>query len=369
MWELARRNLLRERTRFLAATAGVAFAVILMLSLAGIYNSYNQRVARYFGGTGADLWVVQTGTANFFHSSSIVPASAGTTIGTLPGVASVRPYVGRQVAFMRNGHEYVTYAVGVPLGTSVGGSVSLVAGRGTVGHGEIVIDRVMARKAGLDLGDTVTLRGVSFRIVGLTSGGDMVMYQYAWVSLPEAYRLQGSSSFVNFFLVNVLSGADVYQVAAAIERAVPGVQAWTPEHVITENQGPIRDSFLPVVAVILVIGFAVGTIVIGLTTYSSVLEKRREYGVLKALGAGFGTTLMVVLSQSGASGLVGYVAGLVLTIGLGAWLPRVVPQFVLTLTGIQALWVLLAAAGMVVVSATLPLWRLARIDPAEVFQS
>jgi hypothetical protein len=38
MWELMRRNLLRERTRFLASIARVAFAVILMFSLAGMYN-------------------------------------------------------------------------------------------------------------------------------------------------------------------------------------------------------------------------------------------------------------------------------------------------------------------------------------------
>jgi putative ABC transport system permease protein len=197
----------------------------------------------------------------------------------------------------------------------------------------------------------------------------MVMYQYSWVSLPVAYELQGTSSFVNFFLVRLSPGARSEVVVAEIDRAVPGVQAWSPKRVIAENQGPIRQSFLPVVAVILMIGFVVGTIVIGLTTYSSVLERRREFGVLKALGAGFGDTLRLVLLQSGLSGLLGYAAGIVVTLGLAASIPNLVPQFVIDLTAAETLWVLLAAALMVLVAAALPLWRLNRIDPAEVFKS
>lgn len=158
-------------------------------------------------------------------------------------------------------------------------------------------------------------------------------------------------------------------VAVEIEQAVLGIEVWTPAKVIEENQGVIEDAFLPVVGVLLLIGFVVGTAVIGLTTYSMVLERRREYGVLKALGADFGATLRVVLAQSGIAGFAGYLVGVGASLAVARWIPRVVPQFAVDLEPGHILWVLAATTGMILTSAAFPLRRLSSIDPAEVFRA
>lgn len=369
MWELARRNLFRERTRLAISVLGVAFAVVLMLVLSGLYTSYVNRIGNYYQQTAADLWVVQSGTANFYHSSSVLPAQAGSQIQGVQGVASVSPYLGRQVAFQRGGKDFITYAVAVPEGETVQGPVNVEEGSADPGSGEIVIDRVLARQANLGLGDTIDLRGTSFEIVGITSGGDMIMYQYSWITFADALELQGNSEIVNFFRVQLLDVADVASVQRGIEGAVPGAEAWTVPYVIDQNQGLIRETFLPVVSVLLFIGFAVGTAVIGLTTYSTILEKRREYGILKAIGARSGALFRTLLGQSGTSGLIGYLVGTVISFVLAVWVPKKVPQFSIDIGLGAVLWVLAAAAGMVVVSVGLPLLRLRRIDPAEVFKA
>lgn len=369
MWELARRNLLRERTRLAISVAGVALAVVLMLSLVGVYNGYRQRVADYFGGIGADLWVVQTGTSNFFHSASLLPAEAEEQMAALPGVASVRPYVWRQVAFEAKGRQLLTMVVGVDPGERVGGAARLVEGSASPGPAEIVVDRALADAGGLEVGDTLSLRGRSLRIVALTTGTDMVMYQYSFAPLADVLQVQGTSSVVNFFLLRLEPGVDPSTVAAAVRSTLADAEAWTPEKVIAENQGVIEDAFLPVIGVILLIGSVVGAAVIGLTTYSAVLEKRREYGVLKALGASFGATCRVVLAQSGIAGIAGYVVGVLGALGLARFLPGVVPEFSVDIEPAHAGLLLLAVVGMVLVSVVPPLRRLSRIDPAEVFRS
>jgi putative ABC transport system permease protein len=187
--------------------------------------------------------------------------------------------------------------------------------------------------------------------------------------MADALRLQGSDAIVNFFLVRVDPGASASQAGAAIERTVEGAEAWTPTRVVTENQGPIKDTFLPVIGVLVVIGLIVGTTVIALTTYSGVVERRREYGVLKALGANGWATFRTVLAQSAIAGSIGYLIGLAATVVLGRWLPAVVPQFAPQLEPRYILGVLLGAALMVVASVALPVSRLSRVDPAEVFQS
>ena len=369
MWELARRNLLRERARLVVSVAGVAFSVVLMLLLLGLYNGYQVRIADYFGGVEADLWVVQSGTSNFFHSSSVLPASAERRIASIPGVADVEPYVGRQVGFERGGDSFVTYVVGTAPGREIGGPIEVVRGDPTLSRGEIAVNRSLATASGLSIGDTVRLRGAPFRVSALTEGGDMVMYQYSLVTLADAFTLQGSTSIVNFYLVRFDPDADAAGTGSAIERAVPEADVWSPARVVIENQGTIEDTFLPVVGVLVTIGFIVGSAVIGLTTYSGVIERRREYGVLKALGADGWVTFRAVLIQATIAGTIGYVLGVAASEALGGWLPGIVPQFAVEHETRYVLWVLLAAIGMVSASVALPVIRLSKIDPAEVFKA
>ena len=70
---LALRNLLRERTRLAISVGGIAFAVTLIVLVRGLFVAYQTRVADYFDGVDTDLWVLQSGTADFFHSFSLLP--------------------------------------------------------------------------------------------------------------------------------------------------------------------------------------------------------------------------------------------------------------------------------------------------------
>lgn len=369
MWELARRNLLRERSRLLISILGVALSVVLMLVLTGLYNSYQTRIGDYYRDTDSDLWVVQSGTANFYHSSSVLPSRARPTIEAIAGVARVRPYVGRQVAVTVDGKDFVTYVAAVPEGDRVEGPVEVIEGSDQPRSGEIVIDDVFANETGLEIGDELRLRGRTFRIAGLTEGGDMIMYQYAWLPIEEALRLQGSAEIVNFYRVDLARGAVAGDVQRSIERAVPSAEAWSTDRVIEENQGLIKDTFLPVISVLLFIGFVVGAAVIGLMTYSAVIEKRREYGILKALGARPRDVFRTLLGQSGIAGLVGYAFGTIAAVALAIWVPGWIPQFAIDIEFRYVVAVFGAAAGMILVSIALPLLRLRRVDPAEVFRA
>src|SRR3990172_1204505 len=151
---------LRERTRLAISVSGVALSVVLMLSLTGLYNGYQERIESYFGGIDADLWVVQAGTSNFFHSSSVLAAGDEASIEAIGGVEAVRPYVSRQVAFTNAGSSLVTSVVGVEPGGRVPASARVVAGDAVPGPGEIVLDRVLANTGEIELGDRIGLRGL-----------------------------------------------------------------------------------------------------------------------------------------------------------------------------------------------------------------
>jgi putative ABC transport system permease protein len=79
MFTLARRNLLSERVRLAVSVGGVAFAVLVIVLLRGVFVAYQSKVGEYYRGVGADLWVVQQGTPDFVHAFSLVRTLTGPT--------------------------------------------------------------------------------------------------------------------------------------------------------------------------------------------------------------------------------------------------------------------------------------------------
>src|SRR3990170_4404325 len=98
MVPIARRNLFAEKGRFAISVAGVAFAVLLILIVLALYRGWSQT-----GGTfeqlPGQLWVVQRGTSDPFHSVSLVERSKLEAMASVPGVAAVVPVLSRQMAF------------------------------------------------------------------------------------------------------------------------------------------------------------------------------------------------------------------------------------------------------------------------------
>ena len=369
MWGLARRNLAKERIRLAVSVGGVAFAVLLIVLIRGLFVAYETKVEDFYGRTGADLWVVQAGTADLIHGMSLLPDALADPLAEVEGVAGVWPYVSRQYGFDLAGEDTLVNLVGFDPDEPVAGPVELVRGSAEVGADGIVIDEVFANRHALALGDRLVLGGRSLEIAGIGRGGDMVMYQYAFADTAVVRDIIDAPETNMALLVALEPGADPQVVAADIAAASPQVMVKTAEEVVAEARAVINDGFLPVIAVLLVIGFLVGVAVVGLTIYSAVLERRREYGMLKALGARGGQVVAVVSLQALLAAAGGYVAGL----GL-AWLAvqattRWVPAFVTTIRPGDLAWVAAATVGMALLAALLPLVRIARIDPAEVFRA
>ncbi len=131
----------------------------------------------------------------------------------------------------------------------------------------------------------------------------------------------------------------------------------------------MEEGFLPVVAVLIVVAFIVGLALIALTVYTMTVERVRDYGVLKAVGASSRQLFSVVLRQSLLIALAGYVTGSVLALLAGNLIESEIPEFA-TLYRWQDLTIVFAAAlVMSVLAAAVPIRRVARVDPATVFRA
>lgn len=371
MWTLARRNLLKEKARLAISIGGVAFAVVLMVLLRGLYVAYETKVGDYYVAMRVDAWVVQRGSADLLYSYSVLPAEAETQLRDVDGVADVVPYTARQLGFDLQGRQVVLYMVAFdPASLAPGpGPVGMAAGSRDITDDEIIVDKVFARKNGLRLGDTLTINGQDLKVAGISSGGDVVVFQYGFVTPGRGRTLLEAGTTVNAFLLRYEPWASTSDVEAGVEAICPEARVKTVSSMVAANQRVVNEGFLPVVGVLLVIGFCIGVAIIGLTIYSAVLEHRREYGVLKAVGARPRQMLLVVAVQAVFSAAAGYVVGIGVSLLAARAAELWVPQFITRIRLLDVASVGVAALLMGLVAAVVPLRRIVQVDPAVVFRA
>src|SRR3990172_1766870 len=104
MVPVARRNLFAEKGRFAISVAGVGFAVLLILIVLALYRGFN-RAGQTFQELPGELWVVQRGTSDPFHSVSLVERARLDPIMQIPGVRAVVPVLARSMTFDAGGKE------------------------------------------------------------------------------------------------------------------------------------------------------------------------------------------------------------------------------------------------------------------------
>jgi len=367
MVPVARRNLLAEKGRFVISVAGVAFAVLLILTVLALYRGWS-RSGETFEKLPGQLWVVQMGTSDPFHSISLVEERQLADIGALEGVEAVVPVLSRQMTFDAGGSEQTVrlMALGYPADEPVSDEMResyLPA------EGQIIIEKVLSRKSGLHAGDEATFGDVTLSVARVGPRTSEVLSPFAFVSYDDARRIFGVADVVSYGMVVVADGGDPAGVAAAIEEAHPRLQVFTAEEFAKAVRKEIDESFIPVIAILVVIGFVVGAAVVGLTIYTATIERSREFGIMKAVGGSPGFLYRIVLSQSAILTAAGFVAGLGGAVLLTRLASEAVPEFATDFQSRDIGFVLAAALGMAIVASLVPVRRINSIDPATVFRA
>ena len=365
---LARRNLTRNRVRLVASVGGVALALSLTLALDAIYAGVANQLTTYIERAGADVWVAQSGVRNLHMVASTLPDSVVEEVRSIDGVAAVTPILEATDTVAAGDERTVVYVIGLPSGADAGGPWDIAEGSGRVGPGEIIIDKTFARKAGVGIGDTVEVLGGEARVVGLSMGTASLVNSVAFVSFDDFRAMRRDAPVVSFALVKVAADVSPERVAADIERFVPGVTAQSRSEFVAQERRIVTDMSADVISIMSVVGFIVALAVVALTVYVATLARRRDFGVLKALGARNRLLYRVVLVQAAISVAVGLAIGLAFTALLAFAIGRTDLNLELAITTSSLVKVGLFAAIIAGLAAILPIRQVAGVDPAVVFR-
>ncbi|HUZ02094.1 MAG TPA: ABC transporter permease [Thermomicrobiaceae bacterium] len=363
MVPVARKNLLADKVRLLVSIGGVTFAVILVLVVRSLYEGYYQEIGAFVETMPVDIWVTQQSAGGLLYTS-VLPASSGPQVAAVPGVRRVVAMDRQRLMLEHDGRSIDAFLMAFNVPSTAGGALGLPIPE----PGQVAIDGSTAAKYGLKVGDTITARGVSFRLSTVTSMPMVALSGIAIVSWDDGQALLGVPGYVSSWLVNVAAGADVSRVAGTIGAQVPGVAAVPREQFASANRSQLSGTFIPIITVLLGVAFIVGSAVVGITIYTATTERWREFGVLKAIGASTGTLFRIVLQQSVLVCATGFAIGVPLTYLVNHFARRLVPEFITLVRWQDALLALGVVLGMALVASVIPVRRLARIDPAEVFR-
>jgi putative ABC transport system permease protein len=355
-------NLLHRPLRSLISVMAVAIEVIMMLTIIAIMVGQLTGQKRMNNGIGADL-IVRPGNASFLNGVSGAPISAklAPVLAALPHVTVASPVI---TNFAMGDAVEVLWGIDYPSYDQLRPFVFLSGGP-FQGPYDVIVDDVFASTgAGYHVGDTITILKHPFRISGIVMHGKGGRKLIPIATLGELIGSDGKASA--FYLktdspenenlirneIHATHGLGDYQVQTMDE----WLSLMTPDHIPALNT-----------AIRVVIGIAViiGFLVIFQSMYTSVLERTREIGILKSMGASKLTVVTVVLRETALLAVAGVVVGVVLSFAVKAFLSQKFPTLYLDMS---MAWIVKGAAIAFVGSvcgALYPAWMAARKDPID----
>lgn len=362
---LARRNLLRDRTRFLLSVAGVAVSIGLILLLAGYRSGVYRQASAYLDNTPGSVVVAERGIRDFLGTSSALPPGTEAAVGAAAGVDRTIPVVSQFVIFERHDRKDGFFLIGYDPAAG-GGPWKLVEGREPVADDELVIDLTTARQHEIVLGDEIRLLDRDAVVVGLSDETTFWAGSIAFARITTLESLMRAPGLRSFLLVTVEPGTSVE--ALRDQLAGSATEVLLKSDVIANDRRLMARVYDAPIGLMVAIAFVVGVLVVGLVIYTATIERRREYGAVKAIGARNRILYRVVAIQALVATAVGAVAGVGLAYGGGAILMAWRPQFLVDIEPAAVAAVLLSSLLMALLAALVPARTVARLEPAEVFR-
>lgn len=357
---LARRNTLAEPRRLIAGGATVGLAIMLILILDGLWIGITRSVTAYQDHVGADLYVAQPGTRDFLGAVSLIPRSTVDEVRRQPGVEWASPV--RTFLAIVSLHDAKVPVSIIGWGADEhGGPWEISNGRAPESDDEVAIGRVMADRHGLEVGDTFELMGRDFRIVGTSS--DTFMLSFVFMTHDATDALLGSPDTTSFVLVGTERPAEVRSAIATT-----GLAVLDREQLAANDLAIMTRAYEVPLRVMRGVAFGIGIVVIALSVYTAMMDRRREYGIVKAMGATRRHLVSLAIRQTLIVALAGFIAGSLMFVVGRAVITAVRPQFNVILTGPIVVRAIGAAVLMALFASVLPARRLARLEPATAYR-
>jgi putative ABC transport system permease protein len=344
MWLISLRDLQWRRRRFAIAVVATGLVFGITLLLAGMNSSFSNEVDRTVSSFRADSWIVPKAAEGPFTTSAAFPSSVATDVARLPGVREADPMVLARVTVPGSPPTDL-----IVFGTVINGiAPRATAGRDVRRSGEIVVDT----KLGMNIGQTLVFAGRQFKIVGTYDGRTILAgTPTTVVSIQDARAV----SFDGQPLATSVMTRGVPRSAPPNYRVLTSTQA------AADLRRPLKSA-TGTIGIFIVLLWIIAAGIIGSIVYLTVIERTRDFAVLKATGIASRGLFMSLAIEAVVIALAAAIVATVMAVGLHSMLPmrvEISTASYVELVGISVLVGLLASL--------VGLRRAVGVDPALAF--
>ncbi len=354
------RNSLHRPTRTAITIIAVAVEVTLVIIVVGLTSGLLLDSAKRTQGIGADI-MVQPPSASIFmaFSGAPMPIAIADKLRELNYVQAVAPVL---VQFNSvNGLDLV-YGIEPKTFRAVSGGFVFHEGHGLTQPNDILVDDVYARGKHVHAGQTLHILGHDFHVAGIIEHGKGARL---FVLMSTLQDMSGATGKASVFFVKCDRSDHIPAAMDEIGQLLPRYEIRSIKDymsLMTSNNMPGLGAFINVM-----IGIAVciGFLVIFLSMYTTIIERTREIGVLRSLGASKIYIVQIFLSETALLCIGGAVAGVGLSYLARAIFLRIFPSLTILIT---PRWILIAAVIALIgglLGASYPAWLASRRDPVE----
>src|SRR6184192_742270 len=355
-------NLVHRPIRSLISIIAIALEVTLILLIVGLcYGMLNDSKNRT-AGIGADV-IVQPPGSTFLAGISGAPVSIkiANLLAKVPHVTAVSPVIW-QVS--TGGALEVIDGIDLKSFEAIGGPFRFVKGGPFQGPDDAIIDDYIARQRHYKVGDKMELLNHDFRVCGIVEAGRGAR---KFVPITTLQDLIGAKDKATVFYVKLDDPKNADEVVKSV-KTIPGMEKYTvlstPDYIsmMTPSHLPGFNAFISVVIGVSVI---IGFIVIFQAMYAAVMERTREIGILKSMGASKLYVVNVILRETAVLAVVGILLGIGISLLAENALTR---RFPTVRVEVSAHWVmnacLIAMIGELL-GALYPAFKAAQKDPID----
>src|SRR5208337_3662675 len=355
-------NLVHRPFRTMISVIAVAVEVTLILLIVGLSVGMLDDSRNRQAGIGADI-MVQPPNSSLLMGVSGAPVSikVADKIMKLLHVVAVAPVV---TQLSTAGAVEVIDGIDMDSFNAVSGGFRYLSGGPFEGPDDIIVDDLFASSKHLKVGDTVETLNHEFRISGIVEHGKGARKFLPIKTIQELIGAQGKATI---FYAKLDDPNNADEVVRAI-KSIPGMQQYGVHSLkeylslMTSSSIPMFSTFInAVIAIAMIIGF----IVIFQAMYAAVMERTREIGILKSLGADKFYIVNVVLRETVLIAISGIILGIIVSYAARAGLRTKFQTLPILITGAWLVRAAIIALIGSLLGAFYPAIKAAQKDPID----
>jgi putative ABC transport system permease protein len=355
-------NLVHRPIRSLISIVAISLEVALILLIAGlcygIMNDSKNRTA----GIGADV-IVQPPGSSFLAGISGAPVSVKVAdiLRGLPHVKVVSPVIWQ---LSTGGALEVIDGIDLPSFEALGGPFQYLQGGPFQGPNDMLVDDFIARQKHVTVGGPMDALNHTFRVSGIVENGRGAR---KFLPLATLQDLIGAKDKASVFYVKLDDPANADQVVNEVKNQA-GMEKYsvlsTPDYLsmMTPSRLP---GFRPFIGVVIGVSLIIGFLVIFQSMYAAVMERTREIGILKSMGASKLYIINVIMRETALLAVAGIGLGIAFSLAASWAIRHRFPLVQVVVTKDWIGWAMLVAVLGAIAGALYPAFKAAGKDPIE----